>query len=1137
MLKAVLDSTPDFIWSVDPAAFGLLTWNRSFAEYFLREQGIVLGAGMRPQDLFPAAAPKVIQEWQDLYTRALRGEAFAHEYRINAGTRVLELTFNRLEGEAGAVGVSVFGKDVTESKDSEKALQEAERHYRQSDERFSAFMTHLPAAVFVKGEDGRVVFANRYLKELFGGQNWEGKTTRDLIPGELGRRMEEDDRQALARGVLRTEETIVDVQGTPRVFQTIKFPIEASPSTRLLGGIAIDITERKRAEAELRDSEERFRSLYQNTTIGLYRTTPEGEILLANPCLVNLLGYGSFAELAQRNLSEGGFEPGYERDEFKRRMAVEGEVRGLETAWRKRDGSLIFVRESAKATRDAEGRIAGYEGTVEDITERKRAEDALRQSEAGLAAAQRIAHIGSWEWNIENDTGAWSEETFRIFGFPPSLLEEHRRSFLDRIHPADRESVDRALSDAVQGVREYDAEYRICLADGSEKVIHAQAEVVRNHQGLPVTMRGTVQDITERKRAELELGQTNLRLRLAADSGNLGIWDWDIPSDTLVWDDRMFELYGVTREAFANRSDLWKNTVHPEDRASVETALDAALRNEKKFDLEFRVVHPDHGVRYIKADALVVRNGEGRAVRMIGLNRDITEQKRAQEEREALFAQLIQAQKMESIGRLAGGVAHDFNNLLTVINGYSDLLFKRLHERDPIRDSVAEIRKAGERAAALTRQLLAISRKQIVQPRPVDPNELIRENHDMLSRMVGEDVSVMLDLDPEAGLVMADFDQLHQVLMNLVVNARDAMPGGGQLTLRTSPWQLDESSASSHPGMGLGPYVLLEVSDTGVGMSDEVQQKIFEPFFTTKGEAGTGLGLATVYGIVRQAGGWITVQSQPGVGTTFRIGLPLLAGIERRPQSAGSVVTRLEGSETVLVVEDQEEVRKLAVTVLQGYGYRTLEAKSGAEALAMVEHYGQPIHLVLTDVIMPGMNGKQLATSLRGLRPEIKLLYMSGYPAEAITQKGLIESGAEHIAKPLIPEALVEKIRKCLGEPRSRFKLLVADDEPAIRQLLADVLSHAGYEVILAADGAEAQLALKSGPVDLLITSLGLPNAEGLETIQAIRQSYPELKVIAVSGAFGGSLPSMAKLPGADAALQKPVGSGRLLAAVRRVLG
>jgi PAS domain S-box-containing protein len=394
---------------------------------------------------------------------------------------------------------------------------------------------------------------------------------------------------------------------------------------------------------------------------------------------------------------------------------------------------------------------------------------------------------------------------------------------------------------------------------------------------------------------------------------------------------------------------------------------------------------------------------------------DVTERKQAEEERARLEAQLQRAQKLESIGRLAGGVAHDFNNLLTVINGYSDLILGTLQPQDPQRESLAEIRRAGGRAVELTRQLLAFSRKQMIAPRPVNLNSLIADSRDMFRRLVGEDIEVVMDLDAELGQVMADAGQLNQVLMNLVVNARDAMPAGGRITLRSSRMHLDEDAAASFRGAVPGLCAVMEVSDTGEGMSEEIQQNLFEPFFTTKSMGkGTGLGLSTVYGIVQQAGGWIRVESQPGKGATFRIGLPLTEQPATRALPETPAPARMEGFETILVVEDQDEVRRLVLAVLTRFHYRTLEAGSGGEALRIAEGYPGPIHLLLTDVVMPRMTGKQLADRLRAVRPSMKVVYMSGYAADVISRQGVMDSGIEFIKKPFSPETLALKVRSVL---------------------------------------------------------------------------------------------------------------------------
>ena len=398
--------------------------------------------------------------------------------------------------------------------------------------------------------------------------------------------------------------------------------------------------------------------------------------------------------------------------------------------------------------------------------------------------------------------------------------------------------------------------------------------------------------------------------------------------------------------------------------------------------------------------------------------RDITERKHSDQERAKLQQQLQQAQKMESIGRLAGGVAHDFNNLLTVINGYADLLMSQVAQADPLRASIVEIGKAGERAASLTRQLLAFSRQQIIEPKVIDLNEVIRDTSKLLGRLVGEDIEVVTILAPSLGRVLADRGQIHQVLMNLAVNARDAMRDGGKLLIGTEHVEFDDEYVAAHAGTKAGPYVLLTVTDTGIGMDAETQQHAFEPFFTTKPQGeGTGLGLSTVYGIVKQSQGWIGVYSEPGKGTTFKIYLPRVSDVmEVRPATPVGMEA-LQGTETILVVEDQPEVRKLAVQVLSRHGYRMLEAANGKEALLLCgPAFPDPIHLMITDVVMPGMTGRVLATQVAPLRPAMRVLYMSGYTAQVLDHQGVLDPDVAYIAKPFTPTALLIKVRELLND-------------------------------------------------------------------------------------------------------------------------
>jgi PAS domain S-box-containing protein len=511
----------------------------------------------------------------------------------------------------------------------------------------------------------------------------------------------------------------------------------------------------------------------------------------------------------------------------------------------------------------------------------------------------------------------------------------------------------------------------------------------------------------DRRHVESRLRQNEERTRFALSTARMGIWEMDLAHNELLSADTLRPLFGIGPEEGPADLQSCQERIHPDDRTLVVHELERAVAARRDYAVTFRVKWPDGSVHWIDGRGHVLYDDAGAPVSVLGVAIDVSERKE-------LEAQLLQAQKMEGIGQLAGGVAHDFNNLLTAILGYSMLVSESLPAESPSCRDVEEIIKASERAAGLTRQLLAFSRKQVFEPTTVHLNTLIRDMSQMLGRLIGEDIQLVTTLDADLAVVRADAGQLQQVVMNLAVNARDAMPGGGQLIIETANVELDDAYLLHHAVATPGRYVRVVVSDTGVGISDEIRPHLFEPFFTTKEKGrGTGLGLATVYGIVQQSGGYIWVYSEPGEGATFKVYLPASDGQIDEPQRTTDVVTS-RGSEVVLVVEDEDAVRRLASLVLRRAGYRVLEAADPKEAEALVATEREPFDLLISDVVMPGSSGPVLFERLAARQPALRVLFMSGYTDDAVIRQGRLQAGAAFLQKPFTGEVLLRKVREVL---------------------------------------------------------------------------------------------------------------------------
>ncbi len=1094
-------------------------------------------------------------------------------------------------------------------------------------------------------------------------------------------------------------------------------------------GLAKFKAEDRRAETEraLLESEERYRSVFENATIGLYRTTPDGRVLLANRALLQMLGYESLENLQRRDLQVEGFGPGYSREDFISRVESEGNVLGLESGWTRKDGSIIYLRESARAVRDQEGNTLYYDGSIEDITDRKLVEQSIMDKSFLLDEMSRIANIGAWEFRTDDLKGKWTEETARIHGLEPGMETNAQLglSFYEGIH---RERIESAVREAIENGESYDLELELRAADGQRKWVRTIGHPIKEN-GKVIELRGTFQDITEAKLAKdriryltrlyaalSQINQTIVRVKGRKDlfasicelalqfgefplaavglynkeyhrlelnewkgsgipdrpysvidiespqyrdgllstaiKGNSVVTSSDVPGmlETKHWKEvllvyklnaaaavpfrlkgevvgvltiyayetdifmpeviRLLEemgldisfaldamavdeerrgnekalseerdriamvaetapglihsfrlrpdgtacmpfasaaikdLYGYSQEEVARDLSPVFAHFHPDDVRHINETIAKSARAMSMWHAEFRYLHPVKGEVWIEGRSMPVRDGDGgitwhgylqditerkaaeKAVResekrfrsimeqltdtvfvaasngvilyvspssertfgfgpsemagrefirflaeedveralgifimnrkdghstknlelkfkrkdgaifygeldatpysnggtegSVGVIRDITSRKKAEEElrqieskRSELERQLMQAQKLDSLGTLAGGIAHDFNNLLGVIMGYSTLLRESGLDKESAARSIESIEKASERGASLVRQLLTFARKTETVFKPVSVNEIIHDTISFLTETFPKTIIISTDLDERIPGVVGDSTQLHQVFMNLCINARDAMPQGGTLSVSSSTAERVHV-ASKFPAAVDQDYVAVRITDTGIGMDEETRRKVFDPFFTTKGPGkGTGLGLAMVYSILQNHGGFINLESEPGKGSTFEVYLPS-APLESENRTEKGAVTYPGGSETILVIEDEEMLLQMLLDVLVPRGYSVLTAKDGQEGLELFESRRETIRAVITDLGLPKLGGDQVFIRIRSINPRAKVIVASGFIDPDVRSR-LSEAGASYfVQKPYVPGEILSVLRLVL---------------------------------------------------------------------------------------------------------------------------
>jgi PAS domain S-box-containing protein len=761
-----------------------------------------------------------------------------------------------------------------------------------------------------------------------------------------------------------------------------------------------EMARRRQAEQGRRESDEQFQSTFEESGIGMAVISTDGRWLRVNSALSDMLG--TPAESLLGSSTETRTHPDdvpADREAIRLLLAGECRTYTIEKRYITNNGEVLWALVNVSFVPTREGEPAHLIAGIQDITERKQAETALRASEERLRLLRQTSKEVIWDWDLTTNEVTWHQASGSLLDYQPTELGSTADWWYERLHPDDRERVVQSLNSAIaEGNLVWSEEYRFRRAEGSFGEVQDRARIVHDETNAPVRVISAMTELQSGWRSERRLTQVLEALPSA-------IWIVDRERRIVLDNAASREIWGSTAgvqlEHLTAYNTRWTATGEPADPRDWGAGL-ALARNETTSGQELTIDVPGAGAKNIVNAAVPIVDADGQVLGVVNISEDVTGKRAYDTARAERDEAERKTEKMEAIGRLAGGIAHDFNNLLTGILTYSELMLQELRPSDPIRADVEQIQHAGQRAAGLTRQLLAFSRRQLLQPQVVSFNGLVTELEPMLGRLLGPDVVLDLLLDPGTAPVLVDPGQMEQVLVNLTMNAREAMPHGGRVSITT--WNVEHDPA----------FVAIAMKDTGMGMDASTRSRIFEPFFTTKhGSSGTGLGLSTVLGIVEQSGGYIDVDSELGQGAAFTIYLPAYAGPEaalttlKRPVAQG-------GSETLLLVEDEPAIRASVRRLLEWHGYHVLDAENGREALRIYDESFETIDLVLTDLVMPEMGGHELIQLLRLRNPEIRVVVMSGYAEQSVANDGAMPSGAGFIEKPFTVDALMRQIREVL---------------------------------------------------------------------------------------------------------------------------
>jgi two-component system cell cycle sensor histidine kinase/response regulator CckA len=880
-----------------------------------------------------------------------------------------------------------------------------------SDQQLRIITDTVPAYIaFVGLDDLRYKFVNTKFEQSFGMPRNDiiGRHIRDVI-GESNYQFALkyiDEVRSSRRQV--SYENVFNLKQGKRWINVTYVPT-FDQQNRMVGLIvlSIDISEYKKAEQQLRESEKIYHNLFNNTQIAMFRTRLDGlEILDVNDKFLELIGRTRDEVIGKPSMIHW-VDPG-RREEMVRTLKEKRHVVDFELQILNRKGEVRDCITSLILYPEEEI----LDGSILDITDRKKAEEKLTISERQLKESQRIALIGHYTLDIPSGIWTSSEALDNIFGIGTQYVRSIE-GWLSIVHPDEQAAMLRYFTEEVLDDKvPFNRQYRIKRkSDGAVRWVHGLGNLTLSSGGKLISMFGTIQDITERKQAEEAIVSAAREWQASFDAMSDGISIHSSDHTIINANQALSRILGRSREELIGKKcyQVFHGMENPIDGCPLEGTKETNMT-------AFSEIFEPMLNKWLEVSTSPVLDHAGRVMNLVHIVRDVTSRKHAEEEHRKLEGQLQHARQLEGIGQLAGGIAHDFNNVLSAIVGFAGLLQMKMGKGDPLRRFADEIEAAARRGAALTHQILAISRRQVLNIKPVNLNEIIRNLEEMLHRLVREDINIEVNLSDKDLVVLVDASQMDQILINLAANARDAMPKGGRLSIATEPFVMSRDFIQKHGYGSPGEYALLTVSDTGSGMDAETRTKIFEPFFTTKEIGkGTGLGLAVVHGIVKQHGGFIDLYSELENGTSIKIYLPLTVYDAERTEIKHAVEVQ-GGTETILMAEDDPTLRQLSATVLSHYGYTVIEAVDGEDAIQKFIENREKINCVILDGIMPKKNGKEVLDEIRRICPEMKFIFVSGYAEDIFTHDGIPDDAAVFLHKPVTTGELIHTLRAVLDK-------------------------------------------------------------------------------------------------------------------------